>query len=211
VEGRSPRELADKVREQRTARFSYGWAWGDPALQPDGLRGVGVTDFSLTRVVGVPIPARSLEQMRAVPIRRPLSWLFFRFVSRKLRHQTPDEHRIDGEESDSPQPPNPLWPVLVLDVAAAEAVAASRADEIELRIDLTGARALLPRGLSRRVRYAPLRVSMGADGVPRRIAISPDTSKLTDETWWHVVEFAEFGVDCEVVDLWAEWERAKVC
>jgi hypothetical protein len=81
------------VRGAGTARFRYGWGWGEPKLEPDGLRGVGVADFDRrrTRVVGVPIPPRSVEEMRRTPISRPLDFVVLRLMGRKLARQKPHE------------------------------------------------------------------------------------------------------------------------
>jgi len=220
VDGRSPRELADKLREQRTASFRHGWAWGSPEIPADGLRGVGVVDFErgLTRVVGVGIPPRIVRGMRAVSIHRPLRWMFFGLLGRKLQHQSGTEERF-GPESMSGGGPNPIWPVQLLD-AQLGSPEFSGGREIEARVDLTGALDVLPRDLANslgkkradnRVRSTPLRVSLDEAGVPTRIAISPSDSRLVEGTFWRVVDFTEFGVDCDGVDLWAEAAALGIC
>jgi hypothetical protein len=220
VDGRSPRELADKLREQRTASFRHGWAWGSPEIPADGLRGVGVVDFErgLTRVVGVGIPPRIVRGMRAVSIRRPLRWIFFGLLGRKLQHQSGTEERF-GPESMPGGVPNPIWPVQLLDAQLGSPEFAGNR-EIEARVDLTGALDVLPRDLAHslgkkradnRVRSTPLRVSLDETGVPTRIAVSPSDSPLAEGTFWRVVEFTEFGIDCDGVDLWAEAAALGIC
>ena len=96
---------------RQTARFRFGWAWGSPELQPDGLRGVGVTDIAsgTTRAVGVAIPPRVLLQMRAVSARRPLAWLVGRLMARRLRGQRATEYRWEQGEGRYRTPPDEEW------------------------------------------------------------------------------------------------------
>jgi hypothetical protein len=223
VDGHSQQELADKLREQRTASFRHGWAWGSPEIPSDGLRGVGVVDFErgVTRVVGVAIPPRVVAGMRAISIRRPLHWVFFGLLGRKLQHQSGAESRF-APGSTPGGVPNPLWPVQLLD---AELGSPAFSDgpgerEIDARVDLTRALDVLPRDLAdklckksvdNRVRSTPLRISLDEGGVPTRVAISPSDSGLVDGTFWRVVEFSEFGVDCDGIDLWAEAAALNIC
>jgi hypothetical protein len=211
-----PEELASRLRQRRTASFRYGWAWGSPEIPPDGLRGVGTADFEQreTRVVGVAIPPRVVRQMRAISFRHPLRWLFFGLLGRKLEHQAASEHRFGGEGGAGPGIPNPLWPALVLDAPLGAPEVSALDSQVELQVDLTHALDLLPADLAKslrkgdgRLRGTPLHVSLADDGVPDRIAISPSDSAYSDETFWRVVEFTRFGVDCEGVDLWAEWSQ----
>jgi hypothetical protein len=91
---------AEQTRPTGTARFRYGWGWGEPKLEPGGLRGVGVADFDArrTRVVGVAIPTRAIEEMRTTPISQPLNFLFFRVLGRKLVGQdTRELYFEDGQ------------------------------------------------------------------------------------------------------------------
>jgi hypothetical protein len=223
VKGRSPRELADKLREQHTASFKHGWAWGSPDIPADGLRGVGVVDFErgLTRVVGVAIPPRVVGQMRAVSIRRPLDRVFFGLLGRGLQHQSGGEDRF-GAGSAPGGVPNPIWPVQLLDaeLGSPEFSSGPGDREIEARVDLTGALDVLPadlahklgkKGADNRVRSTPWRISLDEAGVPTRIAISPSDSGFVDGTFWRVVEFTEFGIDCDGVDLWAEASALNIC
>jgi hypothetical protein len=85
---------------RQTARFRFGWAWGSPEMQPDGLRGVGVTELAkrTTRVVGVAVPPRVVSQMREVSARRPMPWLVGRLMARKLRDERPTEYRWEQGE-----------------------------------------------------------------------------------------------------------------